>query len=370
MAVSGEFLGKMDTILQEKTLWEQLQSETRPVVLYGMGNGAEKAFAECQRRGIPVSGVFASDAFVRGQTFLGYRVETLAQVEARFDDFVILLCFGSFLPDVMAHIDSVAGRHPLYAPDLPLFGGGIWDREYAMAHRNELAEAYSLLADDLSRKVFVHLFAYRMTGKLSYLSSCESDREEMYRLLRVGEDESYLDLGAYDGDTVRELLDYTGGQFHSVTAVEPDPKNRRKLLQKMETFAPGFSSDPRFLLIEGGVSSSDGEERFDNAAGRNSSLSENGKLQVRVYSIDSLTKGRRCTLIKMDVEGVEARALSGAVQTLRLSRPKLLFSAYHRTEDIFALPLLLHRLQPEYRICLRHQPYYPAWEVNFCAWCE
>ena len=370
MSVSGGFLEKMDDILQEKTLWERLQSESRPVVLYGMGNGAEKAFAECKRRGIAVSGVFASDGFVRGQTFLGFRVETLAQVEARLGDFVILLCFGSFLPDVMAHIDGVSQKHTLYAPDLPLFGGGIWDREYAIAHAGELEEAYSLLADELSRKVFVHLFAYRMTGKLVHLSACESEREEMYRLLKVGEDESFFDLGAYDGDTVRELLAYTGGKFRSVTAVEPDPKNRRKLVQKMEAFAPGFCDDPRFTLVEGGVSSSDGEEWFDNAAGRNSSLSENGKLKVPVYSVDSLTRGKRCTLIKMDVEGAEAGALSGAEQTLRLMKPRLLFSAYHRTEDIFALPLLLHRIEPGYRICLRHQPYYPAWEVNFCAWCE
>ena len=74
-----------------------------------------------------------------------------------------------------------------------------------------------------------------------------------------------------------------------MTAVEPDPKNRRKLVQKMEAFAPGFCDDPRFTLVEGGVSSSDGEEWFDNAAGRNSSLSENGKLKVPVYSVDSLT---------------------------------------------------------------------------------
>ena len=86
MAVSGEFLEKMDIILQEMTLWERLQSETRPVVLYGMGNGAQKAFDECRRRGIEVSGVFATDEFVRGQNFLGYRVEKLAEVESRLDD--------------------------------------------------------------------------------------------------------------------------------------------------------------------------------------------------------------------------------------------------------------------------------------------
>ena len=46
------------------------------------------------------------------------------------------------------------------------------------------------------------------------------------------------------------------------------------------------------------------------------------------------------------------------------AKPKLNFAAYHRTEDIFRLPLLIHALNPTYRIFLRHHPYIPAWDTN------
>ena len=65
------------------------------------------------------------------------------------------------------------------------------------------------------------------------------------------------------------------------------------------------------------------------------------------------------------MEGSEARALDGARQTIRRDRPKLYLCAYHRNEDLFALPLQLESISPGYRIFLRHHPYVPAWETNF-----
>ena len=41
-----------------------------------------------------------------------------------------------------------------------------------------------------------------------------------------------------------------------------------------------------------------------------------------------------------------------------------MISAYHRSEDLFALPLQVERIQPGYRLYLRRFPYIPAWEIN------
>lgn len=47
-----------------KDLWIRLKSESRPVLLYGIGNGADKIFDTCSNYGIEILGVFASDGFV------------------------------------------------------------------------------------------------------------------------------------------------------------------------------------------------------------------------------------------------------------------------------------------------------------------
>ena len=78
--------------------------------------------------------------------------------------------------------------------------------------------------------------------------------------------------------------------------------------------------------------------------------------------------GDRCPdYIKYDVEGAEKQALLGSIATIRRCRPALLVSLYHRTEDLFALPLLVHQICPSYRFYLRRGNCYPDWEIQLLA---
>lgn len=348
--------------IHEASIWKTLQSEQRPIVLYGMGDGALKILARCREYGIKVSGIFASDEFVRNKTFEGFPVRTLHETEEEFGDFVILLCFAAFLPDLMEKIRSIAERHTLLIPDVPVFGGGLFNDEYVAEHADELQRAYDLMADGQSKHVFSSVVNFKLSGKPEWLTNCESSRDEVFSVMAPGENERFLDLGAYDGDTVTEFLHYARSA-ESILALEPDPKNFRKLSRTASL--PGYE---QVNILNAGIWENDGILRFDGRAGRSSSLSDAGKIDVPVRSIDSLREEYGpFTFIKMDVEGAEREALLGARKTLLEDRPKLIFSGYHRTEDIFALPLLLHELNPDYRILLRHHPYFPAWETNFSA---
>ena len=68
--------------------------------------------------------------------------------------------------------------------------------------------------------------------------------------------------------------------------------------------------------------------------------------------------------VKYDVEGAEAEALAGTRETILRDRPKLLVSVYHRSEDLYALPLQIHAMRPDYRLYLRRYPYVPGWDLN------
>ena len=88
---------------------------------------------------------------------------------------------------------------------------------------------------------------------------------------------------------------------------------------------------------------------------------------IEARSVDSILGGQTATLIKMDVEGFEREAIWGAEHTIEHYTPKLMVSLYHRNEDIFELPLLIKRLNPNYKLYVRHQLYIPAWETNLYA---
>ena len=118
--------------------------------------------------------------------------------------------------------------------------------------------------------------------------------------------------------------------------------------------------------MQAGAWNEDTVKCFTDQAGRQSRVAGQGK-ETQMRALDSVLSGRPCTYLKMDVEGAEREAIAGAAQTIRTYAPKLNIAAYHRSEDFFQLPLLIHALQPSYRLYLRHHPYVPAWDTNLYA---
>lgn len=68
--------------------------------------------------------------------------------------------------------------------------------------------------------------------------------------------------------------------------------------------------------------------------------------------------------IKYDVEGSEKEALLGSERTIREDKPDLVVSLYHRSEDLFTLPLQIADMGTGYAYYLRRLPYIPAWDLN------
>lgn len=354
--------GLESLITEKKSCWEHLKAEKRPIFIYGMGDGAMKIMAVFRRYGIAVAGIFASDDFVRGHSFAGYHVHKLSEVEEMVDDFVIVLAFAAGYPELVDYIRAIAKKHTLYVPDVPVIGTGLFTYEYCMEHLQELNEVYRMLADDESRRVFLNIIHFKISGNLQYLDAATEDPDTIYRqILKPNRNETFVDLGAYNGDTIRELLSYTGGKYYAIHAVEPDKKNFKKLCTYIET-----NDMKRVSAYHSAAWCTDTELPFSAKSGRQSVLSPSGQL-LPARSVDSIMQAHPVTLLKMDVEGFEREALWGAAKTINHHAPKLVVAAYHRNEDLFALPLLIKKLNPKYRIYIRHKLYIPAWETNLYA---
>ena len=355
----------MDFLTLEQPVWTRLREETRPIVLYGMGDGADKILDRFEVLGIRAAGVFASDEFVRGHSFRGFPVRKLSDTVAQFGaDIVIVIAFASQRPEVLEKMYDLDARFAVVAPDVPVVPGPVFDADFVRAHADEMERAYALLADEQSRRVFLDTVRFKLSGRLCYLRASETAKEEIFRtVLRPTGAEHFADLGAYNGDTIRELLSYTGGAFASITALEPDRRSFRKLSAWAEDSLSGDVT-----LVQAGAWHEDTVQCFSDQAGRQSRVAARGR-ETAMRALDSVLAGRPCTYLKMDVEGAEREAIAGAAQTIRQYRPRLNIAAYHRSADFFQLPLLIHTLCPAYRLYLRHHPYVPAWDTNLYAAC-
>ena len=348
-------------IKESEWIWNRLSKENRPVVLYGMGDGAEKILALCEKFGVKVQDIFASDEFVRGQSFAGFLVKRYSQICALYENPVILVAFGTEKPEILEHIYVMEETAEVLAPDVPLFGHELADFSWLRQHRKEIQQVYDRLADEVSRKVFQNLIIYKLTGKIELLRDVTTPREEALDLIfPLDEQAVYIDLGAYDGDTLLEFREHAGEHYQKMLAWEPDRKNYMKLERNIE------KNQLENVQIYPYASWSHAEKViFNGCGGRNSSLGEGKKeYQVQAEAVDNILQGEPVSYIKMDVEGAEYQTLLGCRKTIETFAPKLAVSAYHRTWDFVELPLLLWHLNPGYQIFLRHHPYIPAWETN------
>lgn len=342
--------------IKEKNVWDTLKGSDKPLVLYGMGLGAEKIMSELEQRGMRADDIFASDEFVRGHSFKGYKVLRYSEVCEKHKDFNVVLCFASHIDEVIDRIAEIDGEHTVFAPDVPVAGGGLFTREYIAENEEKFDRAYSLLSDEESKRVYKDILNFKVSGKIKYLLSSFCDKSKVYSdILNLNENEEIIDLGAYDGDTIREFTAATGGKYKHITALEPDKKSYKKLLKNTD----GMKN---ISTLNMGVWSKRDTLIFDAEAGRNSKLSAEG-VSVEVTDIDSLNIAP--TFIKMDIEGSEMKALEGAEKTIKKYLPKLYICAYHRNEDLFTLPLKINELSEKYKIYFRHSKYIPAWESNF-----
>ena len=348
----------MNLKIDETDIWQFLKEDKKPVVIYGMGNGAEKIISVLKEYGVEVSAVFASDEFVRGHSFLGFKVKKYSEICEEFEDFNVVLAFASHIESVIENIKRINREHKVFAPDVPVAGDGIFTRKYFEENKEKFELVYNSLADDESRRVYQNIIQFKISGKIDYLlSSTENDKNSIYRdILKLTGNETIVDMGAYDGDTIREFTSFTNGKYNHIYAIEPDEKNFKKLTKNTAEMK-------NITLFNMGAWNKKDTLIFDKKAGRNSKLSAMGT-PVSVSDIDSLVTDK-ITMLKMDIEGAELKALEGCRKTISEYSPKLYICAYHRNDDMFTLPLKILEMNKNYKIYFRHSRYIPAWESNF-----
>jgi FkbM family methyltransferase len=162
-----------------------------------------------------------------------------------------------------------------------------------------------------------------------------------------------LDCGANVGVYTREALD-AGARL--VVAIEPGQENLKCLrLNFPKEIADGRvviypkgvwdKEDLLTLYVPPGISTGDsfvfhreGDQPVD---------------RMPVTTIDKLVTElhlARVDYIKMDIEGAEQNALSGARETLRRFRPRMALASYHLPEDPVGIPQIVRQAWPAYRM--------------------
>lgn len=349
----------------EYTLWEYLAEAEKPIVIYGMGDGAEKIIAVLDKKGIEFCDIFASDGFVRGHSFHGKRVKSFSEIKAEYNDFIVLLAFAAKLPETVEMLYSLSSEYELYAPDVNVSGDytEVFDAEYYKKHCPELYEAMNSL-ENSARTAFCRVLDFKISGKIEYLKEIDCSTVPSQSLYNTALIRRYADLGAYNGDTLKRAVELYPNLGEAVL-FEPDERNFKKLCACAETL------NIKMKAYNNAAWSHECEMTLHMGFGKNTTLGNigDGLQKKKDKIIKALPLDAVCNstdLIKYDVEGSEYEALEGSKNVILSDSPVLIVSAYHNNNDLFRLPALIRSLG-SYKLYLCRTPCIPAWELEFVA---
>lgn len=217
---------------------------------------------------------------------------------------------------------------------------------YLEENRQKYMDAYQLMGDDLSRRVF--LARMKKTYLMEDISEIVSPREEEYfdEKVVLTEEEVFIDCGGFDGDSSVKFLERCDGKYGDIVIFEPELCKKAAVEKNM--------AGHRYTLYQKGVWSKNTELYFNalETDGSHVSETESG-YRIEVAALDEVVYEKRPTFIKMDIEGSEQEALKGAERMIMDFRPKLAVCVYHKPDDLYEIPVLIKKMNPEYRLYLR-----------------
>lgn len=215
-------------------------------------------------------------------------------------------------------------------------------------YREQYHKVFDMLEDDFSRKVYIERI--KRVCALSDISDVTQPEKDQYfdEIVGLTEQEVFIDCGAYTGDTAAEFIRRTDGRYRQIYMFEAEESKYGQIRGSLEGC--------QYRLYPFGVWSENTKLRFDAGGGSASKVSaaDTGGTEIDVVALDCIEFDEIPTFIKMDIEGSEKQALLGAAELLSRYMPKLAICVYHKPEDLFELPLLIKKLNPKYRLYMRH----------------
>ncbi|MEI6826577.1 MAG: FkbM family methyltransferase [Desulfuromonadales bacterium] len=368
------------------TYCQEVKNGTIPVVLFGAGSAGVYLRNALEIHFVAIAAFCDNNPEIVGTIVADFPVISVEELLIRHRDSLIVIS-TSQKNALHIHAQLLGVGFPadriLIPPTEPLLyytnivNQYSWPVADLYMYEPQLQDVYDLLADQKSKEIFVQriaLFAsaFDYASFKHFITSCADllapagdnlfsnpryDENYFYfnsDFCPLKENEVFANVGALVGDCALEFAEACrakGLTYKEIINFEPDPNNFRQLVLNTNHLA-----NVRWLPF--GLWSHRDRLRFDNPdpvnAGTPGSLSSTGGIEVDVANMDELIPDTNVTFIKMDIEGAELKALIGALHTITRNKPKLAISLYHKRDDIFKIPLLLHNFCPEYKLYLRH----------------
>jgi len=358
----GDYLG---TVMERKEFSvDRIKGEIKSskyVCAFGLGIVSYPIIAAIRKlTDIKINFLSDNDPTKWGKTF-HYDLKCISPTELeRYRNDIAILITTQYYKKIYAQLLEKGFKKIFAVTEYRLLNDAYFkNKKNLQTIKNNVLKVTDILEDERSKEIMFTLIKNWFdfdVDKVGYEEIFTNDQYYPADIIQLNGHESFVDVGAYNGDTLLDFIKKTNNQFDSIFAFELDKKNFKEMESAVDKLAApvknkiklynfGLLDEEKNVYYETGGSGS--ESTFINVI---NNASESGK----TVRLSDILKDEKVTYIKMDIEGSEVKALSGAEEIIKKQKPKLAICVYHKPEHLWEVPLYIKKIVPEYKIFIRH----------------
>ena len=359
---------------QEELLWNTINSD-RAIIFWGCGNSMRIVKETLAEKGIVPTAFCDNNEKLIGTYIDNIPVLSYEQIKKYYTDYVIILtvAINNAMP-IVEQLREQQEKHPIYHIEHPFkVENTFLEYQYLENHNDEFEAVYKALEDEESRNIFVQSINFKLSGnKLPLLNYVDGEGFFDEKLIPLSKHYSYMDVGAYTGDTLLRFYAFCGGKYDKLYAVEPDTGNFNALQNLVK-----YGRISNVQLFHVGGWNLKGELTFYTIANRNRNHFENsnffkemqdivanswemsqkdfGKETISVDTVDNLLQGAKCDIIKINALGADYQVLMGCRETIKQYKPIIVGEFGTQSEYLVEQLNEMLRVNPNYKLYLRQK---------------
>jgi len=256
------------------------------------------------------------------------------------EEVTCVLIASSFISDIIPILEEYKYSNKVICGSYFVFSTAF---EYELLEKH-IDEIKSWMYDEKSKNIVDAILSKRKNHIFDYSDICEDDQYFVEDIVPRDKESVFVDVGAYDGDTIEQFIKYQNGKYKAIYAFEMDEDNYKKIQEK------DFES--KVSVYNYGIWDEKKEIKYESF-GMQSRLVKGTKI-AKCITMDEILKDKYVSYIKMDIEGAEYRALLGAKDIIKRCKPNLAICIYHKPEDIYDITKMLKEWLPEHKFYIRH----------------
>ena len=334
----------------------ELHQENLPLILWGAGDVASEVKTYLAKNEIFPVAIWVDEP--EAKFFENLPIMTLEEIKTKYDKFNVILGHSHYnLGDLwlkkepcicrMFYLVSVAyGQHD----PIPY--------EFVKQNIHSYFTSFQMLEDDQSQKAMVAYLNSRMNNNIRYVQECIEYEQNYFQndIFQIKQDEQYVDIGAFDGDTIKQFLEQNNRKYDSIYAFEPEEKNFRKLQEYVK-----MNHIKHISLYDIGTWKEKTTLNFRVNENEGSSISSKMEgVKISVDTLDHMLNGMPVSLIKINFYYGVLETLMGAREILKQQKPKLAIVVGFDAQALITIPQYLKNNFPEYKLFLRYNRCMPA----------